>query len=235
VQVKIGGIKSAQRIHYSALRDNVVFLSRLLKGEFIYQPGTVEENLEETLTSMEQMNVIAIEDDYVGLADVERGIGRENYDFYCFLLWPFIETYWLAGRRRQSMLHALPAGVVEDEGAIWVEERIFLRKAQSFGRTLYYQGDISYMEAVNQETLKNAFHRLQAERVMLVRRGAASPREPTRIALHPHYVPARDADGSILPEGRLWSLVERISQFRREGKNRRDNATVSSRVLRLAE
>jgi hypothetical protein len=91
--------------------------------------------------------------------------------------------------------------------------------------SLFIIGDISYMEAVNQETLKNAFHRLQDEKVMLIRRNKTAPREPTRIALHPHYVPARHADGSILPEGYLWSLVERISQFRREGKNRRDNAT----------
>jgi hypothetical protein len=53
VQIKIGGIKSAQRIHHDALRNNATFLSRLLKNEFIYQPGTVEENLEETLASME--------------------------------------------------------------------------------------------------------------------------------------------------------------------------------------
>ncbi|KAI8057148.1 acyltransferase-domain-containing protein [Syncephalis plumigaleata] len=258
VQIKIGGIKSAQRIHHNALRDNAAFLSRLLKDEFIYQPGTVEENVEETLASMEQMNVIITEDEYIGLSDIER-------NFYCFLIWPFIETYWLAdgctnyyiitvsstsmvtpAADAQGLMHStvgaptsntvqLPAGVIEEDGAIWVEERIFLKKAQGFGRTLYYQGDISYMEAVNQETLKNAFHRLQDEKVMLIRRSKMAPKEPTRIALHPHYVPARHVDGSILPEGRLWSLVERISQFRREGKNRRDNATVSSRVLRLAE
>ncbi|KAI9592107.1 acyltransferase-domain-containing protein [Syncephalis fuscata] len=233
--------------------DNTAFLSRLLKGEFIYQPGTVEENLEETLISMEQMNVISVEDEYVGLSDIERSI-----DFYCFLIWPFIETYWLAavsllivamvtpGTDAQGLLHStigapasttaqLPAGVIEEDGVVWVEERVFLKKAQGFGRTLYYQGDISYMEAVNQETLKNAFYRLNTENVMLSRRDILSPQDPTRIALHPLYVPARQADGSILPEGRLWSLVERIGQFRREGKNRRDNATVSSRVLRLAE
>jgi len=36
------------------------------------------------------------------------------------------------------------------------------------------------------------------------------------------------------PHGRLWDLVETIGRFRREGKNRRDNATVAIRVLRLA-
>jgi len=35
----------------------------------------------------------------------------------------------------------------------------------------------------------------------------------------------------IRPEGRLWDFIEKIAQSRREGKNRRDGATVSSRVL----
>ncbi|GES76797.1 putative acyltransferase [Rhizophagus clarus] len=57
----------------------------------------------------------------------------------------------------------------------------------------------------------------------------------TTIALSPDYIPTRNSDGAIEPRGKLWDLVERIGKFRREGKNRRDNATVSSRVLRLAE
>ena len=32
---------------------------------------------------------------YVQLSDTERESGRENYDFYCFLIWPFIEASWL--------------------------------------------------------------------------------------------------------------------------------------------
>lgn len=36
------------------------------------------------------------------------------------------------------------------------------------------------------------------------------------------------------PSGYLWMLCERIGAFRREGKNRRDTATVANRVLRLA-
>jgi hypothetical protein len=36
-------------------------------------------------------------------------------------------------------------------------------------------------------------------------------------------------------EGKLWEFCERISQGRREGKNRRDGATVRTRVLGLAD
>lgn len=38
------------------------------------------------------------------------------------------------------------------------------------------------------------------------------------MALHPDWVPRRTEDGTILPEGRLWEFVERLSRFRREGK-----------------
>jgi hypothetical protein len=38
-----------------------------------------------------------------------------------------------------------------------------------------------------------------------------------------------------VPEGRLWDFIEKIAQSRREGKNRRDGATVSTRVLRHTE
>ena len=38
-----------------------------------------------------------------------------------------------------------------------------------------------------------------------------------------------------MPEGKLWNFADLISQSRREGKNRRDGRTVSSRVLRLAD
>jgi hypothetical protein len=46
-------------------------------------------------------------------------------------------------------------------------------------------------------------------------------------------MPQRDAEGHFIPEGKLWDLCSRIGEGRREGKNRRDGATVRSRVLTL--
>jgi hypothetical protein len=48
------------------------------------------------------------------------------------------------------------------------------------------------------------------------------------------WVPVRGAKG-IIAEGPLWRFAEQISASRREGKNRRDGATVQSRVLSLAD
>lgn len=59
---------------------------------------------------------------------------------------------------------------------------------------------------------------------------------PPRARLAPEWTPKRNlATGMIIAEGKLWDFIEKIARSRREGKNRRDGATVSTRVLRLAD
>ncbi|CAG8460948.1 9428_t:CDS:10 [Funneliformis caledonium] len=243
-KIKQGGAKSTQRLHISTLLDEVSFLSQLLKVEFVYQPGEIDTNLENTIKGLIDDQVMELVDSYVQLSDRERAIGRENYDFYCFLIWPFIETYWLAAVSLFSMTPTNPpqptttnvnkTAAKESVPITWFNERDFHNKCQLFGKTLYYEGDLSYFEAINKETLKNAFIRLEEVGLIMVKRSRNTKVMPT-VALHPDYVPTRNSEGAIETKGKLWDLVERIGKFRREGKNRRDNATVSSRVLRLAE
>jgi hypothetical protein len=62
------------------------------------------------------------------------------------------------------------------------------------------------------------------------------PKVPLRIQVDPEWRPSRDPQtGALLAEGKLWDFTEKIALSRREGKNRRDGATVSSRVLRLTD
>ena len=106
---------------------------------------------------------------------------------------------------------------------------------RKLGKTLYHQGDLSYFEAVNKETLKNAYQRFEEEGIVLVRKSRGS-KAPPKFRLAPDWVPRRDPErGRIIAEGRLWDFIEMIARSRREGKNRRDGATVSTRVLRLTE
>lgn len=77
---------------------------------------------------LENDQVIAVSGDssgaplYVELSESERQCGRENYDFYCFLIWPFIEASWLG---TVSLLGLTPPfGGPKD---VWIE----LSKAQS--------------------------------------------------------------------------------------------------------
>lgn len=61
-------------------------------------------------------------------------------------------------------------------------------------------------------------------------------RIPPRLRIAPDWRPGRDPEtGALLPAGRLWDFTEKIASSRREGKNRRDGATVSTRVLRLTD
>lgn len=60
---------------------------------------------------------------------------------------------------------------------------------------------------------------------------------PPRLRLSPEWQPPRDPQtGNLKALGsRLWEFTEQIASSRREGKNRRDGATVSTRVVRLTD
>ncbi|CAG8555813.1 6406_t:CDS:10 [Racocetra fulgida] len=213
-----GGAKPTQRLDIETLLTEVEFLSQLLKGEFVYRPGEIKDNIHKTLIGLKNDNVFNFCDKYVELSDAERAIGRENYVVSLFSMTPTNSHRRLTTPIVNKNTNNKPVPIT------WFSERDFQNKCQLFGKTLYYQGDLSYFEAVNKETLKNAFIYLEDAGVIM----------PT-IALAPDFVPTRNSDGVIEAKGELWNLVEKIGKFRREGKNRRDNATVSSRVLKLAE
>ena len=61
----------------------------------------------------------------VELSNAERVCGRENYDFYCFLIWPFIEASWLGA---VSLMGLTPP--LDQKGDIWLEMKQTQDKAQ---------------------------------------------------------------------------------------------------------
>jgi 1-acyl-sn-glycerol-3-phosphate acyltransferase len=233
-RVKQGGGPTNQRMPQSELTEKVSFLSQLFRGEFIFPAGEgLAANLEKAAMGLQADEVIQFdrEDDgvtYVGLTNAERSRGRENYDFYCFLIWPWIEGAWLGAVSLGSLTP--PSGGSQDA---WVDLKRAQDTAQLLGKTLYHQGDLSYFEAVNKEVLKNIYTRFEEEGIILIAKNKDSKLGP-RVRLATDWTPQRDAQtGDLVPAGRLWDFTERIAQCRREGKNRRDGATVSSRVLSL--
>lgn len=85
--VKKGGGKPLQRMQYNDLLDEISFLSSLLKLDMIYKPGGVDSNTARTIQWLADNNVIEVtEGGWVGLADMERLCGRENYGKRCVLL-----------------------------------------------------------------------------------------------------------------------------------------------------
>lgn len=304
-RIKQGGGPANQVVTYDVLLEQVSFLSQLFRGEFVFPSEGIKANFHRTLTGLEADGVITIGHTpdptanpqssdsktksnsilSVQLSQQERDSGRENYDFYCFLIWPFIESSWLAGvaligltplyPRHTAKLKATRAGGVQVEkrnqkkggsSTLWVPAKATQDMAQLLGKTLYHQGDLSYFEAVNKQTIANAFLKFEQEGIILVRKPNASPpplsqspiaphttSHPTKTpptttasahpppqqtgnlySLAPEWQPSRDpSTGAIIPQGRLWDFVEKIAKSRREGKNRRDGATVSRRVVGL--
>lgn len=239
--VKQGGGPEYQRISYADMHSQVFFLSQLFRGEFIFPTEGLDYNLNKTLEGLEADNVIKITRskggtgkdtvEWIELSDAEREIGRENFDFYLFLIWPFIEAAWL-GAMSLMMLTPPLTQSASSTGTSWLELKKVQDRAQLFGKTLYHQGDLSYFEAVNKETLKNAYTRFEEEGMVIVTK--AKDKSPATIRLADDWLPVRGSKG-IIAEGPLWRFAERISSSRREGKNRRDGATVQHRVLTLAD
>nr|POE72406.1 glycerol-3-phosphate acyltransferase [Quercus suber] len=239
-KVKRGGGPESQRISHSELADYVFFLSSLFRAEFIFPTSPLEENILTTLEGLERDNILATTRgadgaiDFVELHPAERASGRENFDFYCFLLWPFIEASWLASVSL-FMLVPPPDAAPREQTEAWLDLNATQNQAQLLGKTLYHQGDLSYFEAVNKEALKNAFARSEEEGTIVVVR-ARDKKVPVRVRLGADWRPTRDAaSGRLAPAGRLWDFCERVGESRREGKNRRDGATVRTRVLGLVE
>ena len=238
LKVKLGGGEDTQRISYASLREYVLFLSQLFRAEFIFDTRPLDENLRDTLKTLEDDRVVRTASENGEVTSIElhpdeRATGRENFDFYCFLIWPYIEAAWL-GAISLFMLAPPPTVATTTDSEPWVDFKQAQDLAQLLGKTLYHQGDLSYYEAVNKEALRNAYTRQEEEGIVLVSRVKEGKAQP-KVRLDPAWMPVRDEHGKLKAEGPLWEFCEKISQGRREGKNRRDGATVRTRVLGLAE
>ena len=88
-------------------------------------------NLERTIKGLEEDGVIKVDRvsivpiATVELSDIERLRGREDFDFYCFLLWPFVEATWLGV---VSLMGLTPPKDLE--GEVWLDLREAQEKAQ---------------------------------------------------------------------------------------------------------
>ncbi|KAG9690926.1 acyltransferase-domain-containing protein, partial [Aureobasidium melanogenum] len=238
-KVKLGGGPENQSISYNDLYDYVYFLSQLFRGEFIFPTTPLAENLTNTLTGLESDNIISITRssndgstiDSISLDESERLSGRENYDFYCFLIWPFIEASWLGAI--SLLMLTPPSSNTSQQTSLPLNAVV--TQAQKLGKTLYAQGDISYLEAVNRETLRNAYTRFAESGIISITPPSKDGKIPATVHLTSEWLPERNAEGKIKAQGKLWEYCESISKGRREGKNRRDGNTVVKRIFGLVE
>ncbi|KAI9217267.1 acyltransferase-domain-containing protein [Blastocladiella britannica] len=165
-------VPAATGVSYHQLLRDVSFLSQLFKREFIYPPGGVLDNMNRTLKLLVSNGV---------LSSVDRILDREKFDFYNYLIWPFVETYWLACLSllildptrswldEDDRLNGTNQGQGQETGAgssdptvapvsaTWFMESQFADRAQDLAKTLYYEGELTYFESINKEILKNAW------------------------------------------------------------------------------
>jgi hypothetical protein len=91
------------------------------------------------------------------------------------------------------------------------------------------------VQAINAATLSAAFQRYD-ELGFVQRRKSEGVKPQPLIALCPGVAPTLLRDGALDPSGSLAALIEHLSAFRREGKDRRDEGgVVPPRLLNVIE
>jgi len=87
-KIKQGGGPTNQKIKYRDLWSQCEFLSQLLKTEFVFELArTLTDNVDKALAGLEKDRIILWNrEEMIELTPEERECGRENYDFYCFLV-----------------------------------------------------------------------------------------------------------------------------------------------------
>lgn len=211
------------QISYSELLERVQFLSRLFSSEFVYGPDGIQTNLAQTLNELVADEVLTVTMDattgekMISIAQAEIEKGKEIFEFYCFLVWPFLDGFWLVLVALMSITASENPNTEQEK--IWVSEKVFLSQSQVLGKTLYHQGILVYYEAVNKEMLKNGLNHWYNEGVVIRRP------EDGFMSL---------GKGWCGDEGRrICELSEKIGLYRRLIRVRRDVPLINPRVVKM--
>ncbi|PKI83716.1 hypothetical protein MVES1_002703 [Malassezia vespertilionis] len=262
--VKQGGPTEMQRIDFESMYNACQFLSKVLRDEFVFGTMQLDRNIEKTVQQLIDDNILQVTagdnidaeglsvhdwragNGLLGLADEERRNGRQNFDIYLFLIWPYVESYWLAavsilGLAPQSVQvrPAHDAGSVPEQRLPWYMKKDLVTSMQKIGNTLFWQGELSYYEAINSATLVNALARMEQMGVVVYHK-PDDKKAGTFAAVDPSWVPTAIKRDALQPDqssvsvsqisydyvlvGPLVDIIERLVRFRREGKDRRDQS-----------
>lgn len=205
------------------LEAKVKFLSSLLANEFVYKPEGLDMNLSRTLEILEKQNVVTMRGQDEIILNVQEIVhGLPVFDFYCYLVWPFIDGYWSTC----LSLFALPPNSE-------ITERDFLKMAQKIARTLYAEGEIVHSEALNKELIKFAVGRFASDGI--VQQWRTADRNVPMMSVTPRWQPKVDAEGHIMLEGPLYELTEEIARSRNKKLKYGVFMSVSARMLDIIQ
>lgn len=254
--VKHGGAESDQVMSYEELYKACAFISGVLRDEFVYGPMSLVHNIQKSVEGLVRDGVLEIVpregksatveqwmqgEGLLHLSDMERSLGRRSYDLYMFLVWPYIECYWLAAVTLLALWHDRPSDQ-PDDSVPWFNLKDLVPVAQKIGRTLVHQGFMRSDESVNGAALQNAFAQY-TERGMIIKRKKGHRKPVTLVALHPAWTPSANplgvskVDAQPLEEyGRLAEFIVQLSEYRREGKSRRSQSDwrISAHIIAAA-
>jgi len=148
-------LRGGQDASEEAVRNRALFLSRLLKLEFIYRVGAPFEVIfAETVDRLVSARLL---DRRAGTLVPRDGQARLELDFLADILRDYLQSYLLAG----LTLEDLAAGPLDRKG--------FVRAGLETGRMEFLQGRIDAAEAISRTTLENALAWL-LEQEMVVER-----------------------------------------------------------------
>ncbi len=131
------------RAEIDALKDRVLFLSRLFKYEFQFRAdATFDQIFEETLTEMTAEHELAQGASSVTLGDAE---GQARLLLYAGMVRSFVEGYRLAAR--------VVAGLERHPQTA----KELVRRAIPLGDKMFLAGELGLREAISRPVLENAF------------------------------------------------------------------------------
>ena len=140
-------------VHRDALRRSCTFLMQLLKREFIYKPSEYGDPhaFDATMDFLVQRRILVQDGDHLIVKEGPTTKSKRDfaepstYLFLCSLLWPFVESYWLAAICLRRIL-----------GGKIIVMHAFVQQIQVIGERLFFEGHIDLYEAISSSILQNA-------------------------------------------------------------------------------
>ncbi len=164
----------------SAVRARALFLSRLLKLEFLYRAGgTFEETCEANLARLAQLEAVT-----VAGGRVEAGPDAALLEFLAEMTRPFLEAYRLTFEAVLAASTGPGRSAPGEEGPVAIDRKLLLRETLERGRAAFLSGRVALRESLSKATSENAIE-------WLTQRGAIAEVNQGKLSLDPRW---RDVD-----------------------------------------
>lgn len=196
------------------------FLSKILQHEFIYPNERLDENLQIALDTMEADNVLMRTDEGISLSSFEIAQGWTRFYFYSSLIWPFLDAYYLAGMSLLMLAHE-PG---QREANTFVPVTRYIKVSQKLGTSLFYAGNINYIESINMESALNAVQWFIQNGLLELERGSSRRKNAIRLS-----------DELFVKNEVVIKLILGINLSRRRSSALTQKGTIGQDVLRYVQ